>query len=388
MLAPALSTRLSHEEELYWLALRLVHGLGPVRTLPLLDAYQTPQAIFRASVSELEDHGLSGGVARSLISGCTFEDAAQQQQKMREAGAVLLPFGYPGYSTPLANIADPPIVLFAKGREELLQAVLVAMVGTRRPTPYGVNVTERLSADLAKAGAVIVSGMARGVDTCAHKAALNVNGGTIAVFGSGLDHIYPAENRRLAEDVATRGLILSEFPMGTPAHPQNFPLRNRIVSGLSYATVIVEGAQYSGSAITARTAMEQGREVYAVPGPITSRMSWVPNLLIKQGARLLQDAEDLLSDLPDHVRQGLLGQITNPSAPAKQEIDMDLRFGPSAPLAKAIIRAVNVNVGVKLDSLLESLEGYSPSEIVATLFELELAGMVRQLPGKQFARVW
>lgn len=388
MLAPALSTRLTNEEELYWLALRLVHGLGPMRTLPLLDAYQTPQAIFRASVSELEDHGLSGGVARSLISGCTFEDAAQQQQKLREAGAILLPFGYPGYPTALANIADPPIVLFAKGRVELLEAVLVAMVGTRRPTPYGVNVTERISADLAKAGAVIVSGMARGVDTCAHKAALNVNGGTIAVFGSGLDHIYPAENRRLAGDVATRGLILTEFPMGTPAHPQNFPLRNRIVSGLSYATVIVEGAQYSGSAITARTAMEQGREVYAVPGPITSRMSWVPNLLIKQGARLLQDAEDLLSDLPDHVRQGLLGQITSSATPAKQEIDMDLRFGPGAPLAKAIIRAVNVNVGVKLDSLLESLEGYSPSEIVATLFELELAGMVRQLPGKQFARVW
>jgi DNA processing protein len=215
-----------------------------------------------------------------------------------------------------------------------------------------------------------------------------VDGGTVAVFGSGIDHIYPSENRRLAEDVATRGLILTEFPMGAPAHPQNFPLRNRIVSGLSYATVIVEGAQYSGSAITARTAMEQGREVYAVPGPITSRMSWVPNLLIKQGARLLQDAEDLLSDLPDHVRQTLLGQITNPAAPAKQEIDMDLRFGPSAPLAKAIVKAVNVNVGVKLDSLLESLEGYPPSEIVATLFELELAGMVRQLPGKQFARVW
>ncbi|HZO56765.1 MAG TPA: DNA-processing protein DprA [Bryobacteraceae bacterium] len=388
MLAPAPSTRLTNEEELYWLALRLVHGLGPVRTIPLLDAYQTPQAIFRASVSELEDHGLSGGVARSLISGCTFEDAAQQQQKMREQGAILLPFGYPGYPAVLANIADPPIVLFAKGRTELLPGVLVAMVGTRRPTLYGVNVTERLSADLAKAGAVIVSGMARGVDTCAHKAALSMSGGTVAVFGSGIDHIYPSENRRLAEDIATRGLILSEFPMGSPAHPQNFPLRNRIVSGISYAAVIVEGAQYSGSAITARTAMEQGREVYAVPGPITSRMSWVPNLLIKQGARLLQDAEDLLSDLPDHLRQTLLGQITNPDTPPKQEIDMDLRFGPSAPLAKALVQAVNVNVGVKLDSLFESLEGYSPSEIVATLFELELAGMVRQLPGKQFARVW
>jgi DNA processing protein len=388
MLAPALSTRLTSEEELYWLALRLVHGLGPVRTLPLLDAYRTPQAIFRASVSELEDHGLSGGVARSLISGCTFDDAAQQQQKLREHGAVLLPFGYPGYPQALATIDDAPVVLFAKGRTELLNTVMVAMVGTRRPTPYGVNVTERVSADLAKAGAVIVSGMARGVDTCAHKAALSVDGGTVAVFGSGIDHIYPAENRRLAEDVATRGLILSEFPMGTPAHPQNFPLRNRIVSGLSFATVIVEGAQYSGSAITARTAMEQGREVYAVPGPITSRMSWVPNLLIKQGARLLQDAEDLISDLPEQLRQSLLGQITSSPTLAKQEIDIDLRFGPSAPLAKAIVQAVNVNVGVKLDSLLESLEGYSPSETVATLFELELAGMVRQLPGKQFARVW
>lgn len=388
MQAPALSTRLTNEEELYWLALRLVHGLGPVRTLPLLDAYRTPQAIFRASVSELEDHGLSGGVARSLISGCTFEDAAQQQQKMREEGAVLLPFGHPGYPEALAHIDDPPIVLFAKGKTELMSGVLVAMVGTRRPTPYGMNVCERISADLAKAGAVIVSGMARGVDTCAHKAALRVEGGTIAVFGSGVDHIYPSENRRLAGDVAQKGLILSEFPMGTPAHPQNFPLRNRIVSGLSYAAIIVEGAQYSGSAITARTATEQGREVYAIPGPITSRMSWVPNLLIKQGARLLQDAEDVLSDLPEHIRRKLLGRAEETQDSPNQQIDMDLRFGPSAPLAKAIVKAVNVNVGVKLDSLLESLEGYTPSEIVATLFELELAGMVRQLPGKQFARVW
>jgi len=380
--------KLTDSEELYWLALRLVHGLGPIRALPLLDAYRTPQAIFRASASELEGHGLSGTVARSLVSGCTFDDAALQQQKMREEGVELLPFGSPAYPPALATIDDPPIALFAKGRTELAHAVVAAMVGTRRPTPYGVNATERIAADLAKAGVAIVSGMARGVDTAAHKAALSVDGGTVAVFGSGIDHIYPSENRRLAEDIARRGLVLSEFPMGTPAHPQNFPLRNRIVSGISHATVIVEGAQYSGSAITARTAMEQGREVYAIPGPITSRMSWVPNLLIKQGARLLQDAEDVLSDLPGDVRQRLLGQITNPVDPPKQEINMDLRFGPSAPLAKAIVNAVNVNVGVKLDSLLESLEGYSPSEVMATLFELELAGMVRQLPGKQFARVW
>lgn len=379
---------LSIEEELYWLALRLVHGLGPMRAIPLLEAYRSPQAIFRASVSELEMRGVGGSVARSIVSGCTFDDAAAQQQKLRQHGVTLVPFGHPSYPPALANIDDPPLLLFSKGRLEMLKGILVAMVGTRRPTPYGVAATERVSADLARAGVAIVSGMARGVDTAAHRAALSVDGGTVAIFGSAIDHIYPAENRRLAEEIGERGLLLSEYPMGTPAHPQNFPMRNRIVSGISYATVIVEGAQYSGSSITARTAAEQGREVYAIPGPINSKMSWVPNLLIKQGARLLQDAQDVISDLPEPLRRALPGAEPVAEAAEPQQFDLDLRFGQNAPLAKVLLQILRTESAVKLDTLIDSAEQFSPSEVISALFELELTGLVRQLPGKQFARVW
>ena len=201
-------------------------------------------------------------------------------------------------------------MLFVKGRVELLQRFCLAVVGTRRPTPYGLAATEHLAADLARAGLIIVSGMARGIDTAAHQAALKAGGETLAVFGCGVDLVYPVENRRLYDTIAEKGLLISEFPMGAPAFPQNFPIRNRVVSGLSEGVLIIEGAQYSGSAITARLATDQGREVFAVPGNITSRMSWGPNLLIKQGAKLVQEWTDVTNELPARVRRSLtdLGQ--------------------------------------------------------------------------------
>ena len=205
---------------------------------------------------------------------------------MLDAGTTLVSIKDPGYPNQLREIHDPPVVLFARGRIELMASIMIGVVGTRRPTPYGMAVAERLSRDLARAHLTIVSGMARGIDTASHRAALAVGGPTIAVFGCGVDRVYPAENRKLARQISEDGLVLSEFPMGAPAHPQNFPVRNRIVSGMSAGVLVVEGAQYSGSSITARLAMEQGREVFAVPGNITSKMSWGPNLLIKQGAKL------------------------------------------------------------------------------------------------------
>ena len=197
-------------------------------------------------------------------------------------------------------------MLFARGRVELLQSLTLGVVGTRRPTPYGLAVAERLSADLAQAGLTIVSGMARGIDTAAHKGALAAGGNTIAVLGCGVDVVYPSENRKLAAEIAAKGLMVSEFPMGRPAFPQNFPIRNRIISGMSVGVLVVEGAQYSGSAITARLALDQGREVFAVPGNITSKMSWGPNLLIKQGAKLVQDWNDVVAELPAESRRHLI----------------------------------------------------------------------------------
>lgn len=375
--------------DIYWLALRLVPGLGPRRAIPLLRRYRSPQAIFRASASELMGEGLPGTIAQSIASGCTFDDAAEQVRLMQKSGAELVTFLDPRYPERLRDLYDPPVLLFAIGRVELLGEVLVAVAGTRRPSSYGIAAAERIAGDLARLGAVIVSGMARGIDTVAHRAALTVGGDTVAVFGSGVDHIYPAENRRLAAEIATRGLLLSEFPMGNPGHPQNFPIRNRIISGLSSGAVIVEGAQYSGSAITARLAMDQGREVFAVPGNITSKMSWGPNLLIKQGAHLIQDAEDVVNALPLDDRQALAAKRGAPEAESSAEAP-SLRdvLGPQAPLGAELLRYLRVDEGTGLDDIVEKIDGSDSPDIISILFQLEMLGLVRQLPGKKFVKVW
>jgi DNA processing protein len=387
---------IDQEEQLHWLALRLVPGLGARGALRLLEQFGLPQAVFRASRLELEQAGLSGAVAQSIASGCAFEEAALQQRRLREAGAELIPLRDPRYPPLLREIYDPPVVLFARGRVELLQAPMLAVVGTRRPTPYGMAVAERLAADLASAGLVIASGMARGVDTAAHRGALASGGETVAVFGCGADVIYPAENRSLAAEIARQGLIVSEFPMGTPGQPQNFPVRNRIISGMSLGVLVVEGAQYSGSAITARLAMEQGREVFAVPGNITSKMSWGPNLLIKQGAKLVQEAGDVLVELPAAERRRLAERVQSrlPTAeiPAVDGTSAarqaSLPLEPAGETARAVLALCRVDAATHLDEILDKLERFSSSEVIAALFELEMAGLIRQLPGKNFVKVW
>jgi DNA protecting protein DprA len=387
-LATAAYTR---EQELHWLALLLVPGLGPRSAGLLLQQFRSPEAIFRATPSELEAAGLPGGLARSIASGCTFEEAVRQQEKMAAAEAVLIPLSDPRYPQRLREIYDPPVALFARGRVELLESLMLAVVGTRRPSPYGVQVAERLSRELAEAGLTIASGMARGIDTAAHKGALSGGGATVAVFGSGLDNIYPAENRRLAEEIAAKGLLVSEFPMSTPAYPQNFPIRNRIVSGMSVGVLVVEGAEHSGSAITARLALEQNREVFAVPGNITSKMSWGPNMLIKEGAHLVQSPQDVIEGLPPEDRIRLRGQrnlFEQQEHPKKGDPAIVPVSGPNRHVAKAVLDALPTDSAINLDDLLTKVENYSSSEVIAVLFELELAGVVRQLPGKNFVKLW
>ena len=387
---------LSREEELHWLALKLIPGLGTRNTSRLLDRFRTPQAIFRASRTELEGAGVSGAVAQSIASGCTFEDAVTQQEKMVEAGAVLVTIGDPRYPQLLREIFDPPALLFCRGRVELLQSLALGVVGTRRPTAYGIAVAERLAADLAHAGLTITSGLARGIDTSAHKGVLAAGGDTIAVLGCGVDIVYPSENRKLYAEIAARGLIVSEFPMGSTAFPQNFPIRNRIISGLSVGVLVVEGAQYSGSAITAKLAMDQGREVFAVPGNITSKLSWGPNLLIKQGAKIVQDWNDVIVELPlesrrrliDKGRSRLLGEGGIESAEGSQASLLDGERPQLDGASRKALDALQVDAPVHLDDLLEKLEDISPSELIAALFELEMLGLVKQLPGKNFVKVW
>ena len=386
---------LTREDELHWLALRLIPGLGTRNAGKLVAKFRTPQAVFRASRTELEAAGVSGAAAQSIASGCSFEEAVVQQQNMLKSGTLAIPVSDPRYPALLREIFDPPILLFARGRQELLQSTLFGVVGTRRATPYGLAATERLAGDLARAGLAIVSGMARGIDTAAHKAALAADGDTVAVLGCGVDVVYPAENRGLADQLAFKGLLLSEFPMGSTAFPQNFPIRNRIISGMSVGLLVVEGAQYSGSAITARLALDQGREVFAVPGNITSKMSWGPNLLIKQGAKLVQDWNDVIVELPPEVRrklieggkQRLLSQgLTEPVA-TSGAIQASL-LGSQPEISRKLLNKLKPDAGTHLDELVESLEDSSPSELIAALFELEMTGLVKQLPGKNFVKVW
>jgi len=377
---------LTTTDTLYWLALRAVPGLGPRNSNRLIEHFRAPEAIFEASRHDLEAAGLSGSIAQTISSGCTFEDAADQQQKLQAIGATVIPITDPRYPALLKEIYDPPPILFARGRLELLQSHMLGVVGTRRPSPYGMAATERLSADLAHAGLTIVSGMARGIDTAAHKSVLAMGGNTIAVFGCGIDVLYPEENRKLQAEIAEKGLLLSDFLMGTPGYPQNFPMRNRIISGMSLGVLIVEGAQYSGSAITARLAMEQQREVFAIPGNITSKLSWAPNLLIKQGAKLVQDFNDILEDLAPEARRTLAAQASaryGGQLPLNQQEET-----PLTPICRSLLSAIPPDVPIQMDRLLETFTRFTSSETIAALFELEMLGVVRQLPGKSFVKVW
>ena len=383
------------EEELHWLALRMTPGLGTRTALKIIETYRSPRIAFRASPSELESLGLSAALARSISSGCAFDDAVTQQKKIAESGALLVPYTDSRYPARLREIFDPPPMLFARGRMELLATLQIGVVGTRRPTAYGNTAASRLAKDLATAGLTITSGMARGIDTAAHRAVLEIGGDTIAVFGCGVDECYPAENRKLAQQIAQVGLVVSEFPMGSPPYPQNFPVRNRIISGLSAGVLVVEGGEYSGSAITAKLAAEQNREIFAVPGNITSKMSWGPNLLIKQGAKLVQEWNDVVMELRADDRRKLAELCRNRLNLQDKEADesnssaqSSISFGPNAGLARDVLGVLKPDAPVTLDGLVEALDGPSASEVIAILFELEFSGLVRQLPGKTFLKVW
>jgi DNA processing protein len=262
----------------------------------------------------------------------------------------------------------------------------VAMVGTRHPTPYGIGMAERLACDLAAQGLVIISGLARGVDTASHRGAVSAKGKTIAVFGTGVDVVYPKENSRLSEQMlALGGALISEFPLGTFAAPQNFPIRNRILSGMSVGVLVLEAAEYSGTRITARCALEQNRDVFAVPGNVTNKNSWGPNTLIKQGAKLVATWEDVWEDLPADVRLALT-PTGSPESPGAAAASLFPDEG-LPPHEKRILGLLKADETTHIDEIVEKLETeLSSSEIFAALFELELSGKVRQMPGKNFVK--
>src|SRR5579872_7296699 len=365
-----------------WIALALTPGLGARTAGKLLGEFGSPAAIFNASLTALEAQRIPAAVAQSLHSRQSLSDAARELAQAQTLGCRLLTWDEPEYPARLREIYDPPPLLYVLGNIELLSRHLISIVGSRRPTPYGNQMAERLARDLADRGIVVTSGMARGIDSCAHKGALSsVGGATIGILGSGIDVVYPKENKKIFADMQTRGAIISEFPMGTFPAPQNFPIRNRIIAGIALGVVVVEGAQYSGSLITARLAMEFGREVFGVPGNATQPTSFGPNQLIKQGAKLVTSWEDVIEELPTPVRAELL-----PVESASTEQRAALVEAGLAPNERPLYDLLSADEARQVDELVE-LTGMSSSEVLAALFDLELKGVVRQLPGKQFLKV-
>ncbi len=369
----------------YWLALALTPGLGPSRIKKLIEQYGTAERVFHASLTELEATGMRAVSAQSLATGKSLELAQQECAKAVEARARIVSLSDPDYPQRLKEIYDPPVILFVKGSIDVLAQPGIAMVGTRHPTPYGSGMAERLSQDLAARGLVIISGLARGIDTASHRGAVAAKGKTIAVLGTGIDVMYPKENTRLTEQiVALGGALITEFPVGTPPTPQNFPIRNRIISGMSAGVLVVEAAEYSGTRITSRLALEQNRDVYAVPGNVTNKNSWGPNTLIKQGAKLVATWEDVWEELPPDL-QVVLGSMQNESPePETASLFPD---EVKSPHERKILNLLKADESTHIDQLVELLENeMSSSEIFAALFELELNGKVRQLPGKNFVK--
>jgi DNA processing protein len=370
------------DQYLGWLALALTPGLGARMAGKLLTALGSPDAIFNASLTALEGQRLPAAVAQAIHTRRPLSDAAKELAQAQAAGCRLLTWDEPEYPSRLREIYDPPPLLYVRGNVELLNRHVLAIVGARRPTPYGNQMAERLAKDLAARGLVIASGLARGIDASAHRGALSSGSGTtIGVLGCGIDVVYPKENKKIFEEIEKRGAIITEFPMGTFPAPQNFPIRNRIISGMSLGVVVVEGAQYSGSLITARLAMEFGREVYGVPGNATQPSSFGPNQLIKQGAKLVTGWEDVVEELPTPVRAELV-----PVEAASAEERTLLVEEALGPMERPIYELLTPDEARHVDEIVER-SGLTSSEVLAALFDLELRGVVRQLPGKQFLKV-
>ena len=374
---------------LQWLALALTPSLGPSRCRRLVEHFGSTNAVFTATLTELEAAGLPATAAQAIALGKSAELAQEEMVRAASVGAQILTLDDPAYPPLLKQIYDPPVALYVRGDPAILAIPGIGVVGTRHPTPYGIGMAERLACDLSARGIIIISGMARGVDTAAHRGAIAGKGKTAAVFGTGIDIYYPRENSRLAEQIlALGGALITEFPVGTFAAPQNFPIRNRIISGMSVGVLVVEAGEYSGTRITARCALEQNRELFAVPGNVTNRNSWGPNTLIKQGAKLTATWEDVWEDLPADVRLKLEAEqpVATESGATASLFQSD---AAGAPHERKVLALLKPDESTHIDEIVEQLEGkMSSSEIFAALFELELSGKIRQMPGKNFVKTF
>jgi DNA processing protein len=351
-------------------ALRSIDGIGDILFKRLIEAFGSAEKALAASPEKLQEvEGIGARVARSIVARRDFGPARKVIERAEEIGATLISLEEEAYPPLLRAIADPPSFLYVLG--ELLQQDrrCVAIVGSRRASSYGRSITERLAAGLSREGFTVVSGGARGIDTFAHRAALEAGGRTLVVLGSGVDVPYPAEHENLFKEISERGAVLSELPPGTPPEPHRFPKRNRIISGLSMGTVVVEAAGESGSLITATLAAEQGREVFSVPGNVGSYNSVGTHKLIRQGAKLTEGIEDILEELIPQI-----GKRRVVAPPPSFEGEEEKLYSLLSVEPKHI------------DRLAEESR-FLPQKVMGLLLQLELKGAVRQMPGQLYVRI-
>lgn len=387
------------------LRLHLTHRVGAVTYRKLVRAFGSPEGALGAPAKRLaEIDGIGPNLAQSIVRSAEESDPAVrgELELAEKHGVELVTIEDEAYPRALRTIFDPPIVLYVKGSISPRDSFAVAVVGTRRATYYGVNQAERLAGKLAAHGFTVISGLARGIDSAAHRGALSAGGRSFAVLGNGLSKIYPAENKELAEEMVRSGAVISELPMEVEPARENFPRRNRIISGLSLGVVVVEGGHTSGALITARSALEQGREVFAVPGKIDSYLSRGPHGLIKQGAKLVEDVEDILSELgpaPDELfAPGEADGKKNHEAMAEGHKAGEHREAANEAKPKALPEPQGLSPAEKkvfealedeprdIDDIMSETE-LAPAEVSAALLVLELKRLCKQLPGKRFARL-
>jgi DNA processing protein len=370
-----------------WIALNMTPGVGPRAAARLLERFGSAEGVFGALRSELERLRLRPEAVESIALRDRHAAAAVELERLREIeGADVLALDDGAYPQLLREIPDPPVTLYVRGAwRACLEAPCVGVVGSRRCSTYGQNVAHQLARELASRGLTVVSGLARGIDAAAHRGALEAGGRTAAVLGTGLDEVYPRDHARLADEILERGgALVTQFPLGTPPVSENFPYRNRIISGLSLGVVVVEASENSGSLITARLALEQGREVFAVPGNITSRNSFGTNYLIKgAGAKLIQTWQDVVAEFPPEIAAALLP----PESKKKKTTGLD-----DAPLPqdlseseRAVLKLITADAPAQIDELAEA-SGLGVAELSAVLLGLEFRELIRQLPGRLYVR--
>jgi len=362
------------DKKKYWVALNLVLAENLKASKNIVDHFSDLADAFKARSGELTALGIKKEEEQALTSPKLLDQASREIERLERKKYSILTLYDADYPEYLREIFDPPLVLYCAGKVETLKEPAVSIVGARKPSAYGRSVAEKLARDLAARGIVIVSGMARGIDSLAHWGALE-GGKTVAVLGSGLENIYPQENRSLFQKIIDKGAVVSEFPLKSPPHGFHFPVRNRIISGLSLALVVVEASKRSGSLISARLALEQNREVMAVPGNITSELSQGTNWLIKTGAKLVESWEDVAEELPPPLREELLSQ--------KEEVKEEP--ASMSPQEKKVFDLIKPDSLIHIDALVERTE-FSVSEVLSILLNLELRGLIVQRPGKHFQR--